>query len=91
LQGEKIFIPDQHFEKFCQDQSGFMITIVNPQTNNQIEATVIAFRDSNSMQEWDFCDFALKKSMRVALGGDLDDVAYIEPVEDKPLRTLIFE
>jgi hypothetical protein len=89
LEGNKIFLPNRHFDKFGYDHSGFWVTVVNPQTGSQFDAQVIAFRDSHSMQAWDKCDFALKKSMRETLGGDLYEVAYIEPQNDRPPRTLI--
>lgn len=89
LQGNKVFLPTRHFDRFGYDYSGFWATVINPQTNYQIEAQIIAFRDSNSMRERDRCDFALKETMRLALGGDLDEVADM-PFPDRPPRTLIF-
>jgi len=89
MQGNKVFLPTRHFDKFGYDHSGFWATVINPQTGNQIEAQIIAFGDSNSMQTWDKCDFALKKTMRLDLGGDLDEVVYL-PFNDRPPRTLIF-
>jgi hypothetical protein len=91
LHGYKVFVPDRHFEKFGYEQSGFDVTVINPQSGNHITAEVFAFRDFQSMQQWDDCDYALKQSMRLDLGGDLNDVANIEPMESRPTRTLIFD
>jgi hypothetical protein len=89
LQGNKVFLPTRHFDRFGYDYSSFWTLVINPQTDYQIEAQIIAFRDSNSMRTWEKCDFALKKTMREALGGDLNEVVKL-PMPDRPPRTLIF-
>jgi hypothetical protein len=94
MDGNKVFLATEHFNRFGYDQSGFWVTVVNPQPGGgQIDAAqIIAFRDANDtrMHTWDECDFALKNSMREALGGDLNEVTYIEPRAERSPRKLVF-
>jgi uncharacterized repeat protein (TIGR01451 family) len=64
---------------------------------NWVSLPVDSFENSDGMRDWEICDVAMKKVIRQNLCPedtecvcDLDEVVYIEPVEERPHRTLRF-